>query len=187
MKNSGLTLNEFKALFLAEFAPLCLFANSYLHDQQASKDVVQDVFIKVWEKGVYFSSNSAAKSYLYTAVKNKAIDTLRSTVLRNTDKETALEKLSIDNSDDKFYQEVISVETIRLLQKAISSLPQKCAAIINLSLKEYTNEEIATELGISINTVKTQKKIGYKKLKELLQWHVVLFLSHLQNSSYVIS
>jgi RNA polymerase sigma-70 factor (ECF subfamily) len=80
-----------------------------------------------------------------------------------------------DMETEPFYlREVVVLETHNIVEKAIKTLPKKCAQIIRLSINNFTNPEIATELGISINTVKAQKKIAYKKLKPILKDYFIL-------------
>ena len=73
-----------------------------------------------------------------------------------------------------FLREVVILETSSIIENAINTLPNKCAQIIKLSIKDFTNAQIAEELGISINTVKAQKKIAYKKLRPLLKDYFIL-------------
>jgi DNA-binding NarL/FixJ family response regulator len=59
--------------------------------------------------------------------------------------------------------------------EAIRTLPDKAAQVIRLSIKDYTNDEIAKALSISVNTVKDHKKVAYRKLRKFLG-----FLSQVQ-------
>ena len=63
---------------------------------------------------------------------------------------------------------MVIVDVYANLESAMKSLPNKCEQILRFSLNEYTNNEIAEELSITINTVKTQKRIAYKKLRNAL-------------------
>ena len=155
---------------------MCLFANSYLKDDADSQDVVQEIFLKVWENEVQFIHKNAAKSYLYNAVKNRCLDILSSSRVKALDDRVSIESIENVFSDSFFYKEVIIIETSEVISQAIDSLPKKCQEIINLSLKKYTNQEIASKLSLSVNTVKAQKKIAYKKLRPLLkQYYHSLF------------
>jgi len=168
-----LSLKEYRNIFHSLYKPLCLFANSYVENIDASKDLVQDVFIKIWEDQVDFQSEACVKSYLYTAVKNKSLDYLKSKRYKSTDYLSA-QKMEDINTDAFFMREVVVLETAVILEKAIGTLPSKCAQIIRLSAKNCSNAEIADTLNISINTVKAQKKIAYKRLKPLLKEHFIL-------------
>lgn len=168
-----LSLKEYRKLFDTLFVSLCVFANKYLNNLDVSKDVVQDVFIKVWENKIEFKNENTIKSYLYTAVKNKSLDYLKSKRVKTTDNfsTTDIEKL---DSKTYFLREVVIEETSSRIENAINTLPQRCAQIIRLSIKEFTNPQIAEELGISINTVKAQKRIAYKRLRPLLKDYFIL-------------
>ena len=168
-----LTLKEYKSLFDSSYTLLCVFANKYLNDIEVSKDIVQMVFIKIWEDKIEFQSNNSVKSYLYSSVKNKSLDYIKSKYYKATD-HMSIYKIAKMETEPFYLREVVVVETHSIIENAIKTLPQKCAQIIRLSVKELTNPEIAEKLGISINTVKAQKKIAYKKLKPILKDYFVL-------------
>ena len=69
---------------------------------------------------------------------------------------------------EHFLCEMIIVDIYANLESAMKALPNKCEQILRFSLNEYTNNEIAEELSITINTVKSQKRIAYKKLRNVL-------------------
>jgi RNA polymerase sigma-70 factor (family 1) len=166
-RSYGLTLAEYKKLFTTFYPTLCYFASKYTNNIEVSKDIAQDVFIKVWEDKISFDSADKVKSFLYIAVKNKSLDYLKSGQNRFIDKiETPDVEIA---SESHFLREVMIVETTLIIENAISALPKKCAQIIKLSLKEYTNDQIAGELSLSINTIKAQKRIAYQKLRSLLK------------------
>jgi RNA polymerase sigma-70 factor (ECF subfamily) len=150
------------------YKPLCLFSNKYIQNLAVSKDIVQDVFIKIWEDKIEFNNENVIKSYLYISVKNKSLDYLKSKLYKSTD---FLSTKNIENIETHvfFLREVVITETSFIMKNAINTLPNKCAKIIKMSLKGLTNSEIANELELSINTIKTQKKIAYNRLRPLLK------------------
>lgn len=158
---------SYKTLFDDLYPPLCLFANRYLKNLDISKDVVQDVFIKIWVRKVSYPNYNALKSFLYTSVKNKSLDYLRSKYHRSTiiTPDTDFDKIQ---TKEHFLSEMAIVDIYANLESAIQLLPDKCGQILRFSLNEYTNNEIAEELSITINTVKSQKRIAYKKLRNAL-------------------
>lgn len=168
-----LTLKEYKSLFDSLYTMLCVFANKYLNDMEVSKDIVQMVFIKIWVDRIEFQNESAIKSYLYSSVKNKSLDYIKSKHYKTTDHMSA-NKIAKLETEPFYLREVVVVETHSIIEKAIKTLPKKCAQILRLSISELTNPEIAEKLGISINTVKAQKKIAYKKLKPILKDYFIL-------------
>lgn len=170
-----LSLEDYKKLFQNKYKTLCLFANRYIDDIESSKDLVQNVFIKIWEDKIEFINEASISSYLYTSVKNKCLDYLKSKNYKAFEKMTPLTMETFE-SHSFFMREVVILETSDIIEKAINTLPVKCAEIIRLSAKSLTNFEIASALDISINTVKSQKKIAYKRLRPLLKEHFILIL-----------
>ena len=177
-----LTPKEYKSLFDSMYASLCTFADTYVKNLDISKDIVQDVFVKIWENKIEFINENSVKSYLYNAIKNKSLDYLKSQYVRNTDTFSMVDVRRLEE-ESFFLNEVVISEVSNIIQNAISTLPPKCATILKLSLQNYKNEEIATQLGISVNTVKAQKKIAYKRLKPMLESCLSLITYILYNSN----
>ncbi|WP_340156482.1 RNA polymerase sigma-70 factor [uncultured Winogradskyella sp.] len=161
------SLDGFKSLFETLYPSLCLFANKYLNDMDTSKDIVQEVFIKIWEQDIQYPNLYAIKSLLYKSVKNRCLDYLKSRYHRSM-----VQSPDIDFNhmvtDTFFYTQLTLIDTYAHLETAIKQLPKKSEAVIRLTLNAYTNKEIAEELSISKNTVKSQKRIAYKKLRHTL-------------------
>ena len=157
----------YKALFETLYPPLCLFANTYLHDREGAEDVVQEVFIKIWEQKTSYINFSAAKSYLYTSVRHRCLDVLKSSYHKHRVPmcEWGFETMV---GDDFFMTQLTVADTYAQLDRAIRQLPKKSEAIIRLSLQAHTNAEIADILSISKNTVKSQKRLAYEKLRASL-------------------
>ncbi|AFL79727.1 RNA polymerase sigma-70 factor, Bacteroides expansion family 1 [Aequorivita sublithincola DSM 14238] len=160
-------LAGYRSLFDALYPPLCLFANKYLNDMDTSKDIVQEVFIKIWEKQPAFTHLNTTKAYFYTTVKNHCLNYLKSKHYKTIANANPLD-LTMQQSEEYFYSEIVTAETYNQLYKAINTLPKKSAKVITLSLNKYTTNEIAEELNITPSTVRTQKSLAYQKLKGLL-------------------
>ena len=156
-----------KHLFDSLYPALCLFANKYLDDMELSKDLVQEVYIKLWERKIRWTNYSRAKAYFYTSVKNRCLDRLRSKKNKMFI-DDSVEALKDLESEDYFFSQMVTVETYDRLYKAINSLSSKTSKVIQLSLNGYTTNEIAEELASSPSTVRTQKTIAYQNLKKIL-------------------
>ena len=164
----------FKQLFDMHFHALCSFGNHYVLDPFVVEDLVQNVFIKLWDNKKNFNRITTIKSYLYTSVKNQCLNHLKHQLVLQK-KETALAfDLKHDHSHDNL---VVQEETFNQLFQEIKNLPLSSQEVMLLALNGLKNQEIADELGISINTVKTQKKIAYSKIKNKIHpfWSVLLF------------
>ena len=104
------------------------------------------------------------KSFLYLISRNSALDYLKHQKFKNQYEQKVLEAEVTEN----FEYFVIAEEVEQILLKTQESLPGKCKEIFILAMQGKDNEAIAKTLNISVNTVKTQKKIAYKKLKSYI-------------------
>ncbi|MEP1489174.1 MAG: sigma-70 family RNA polymerase sigma factor [Algibacter sp.] len=166
-KKKEFNYKNYKQFFENLYPQLCVFGYKYLNDLDTSKDFVQEVFIKVWEDNIAFKSENHAIVFFYLAVKNKCINYLKSKHYKVTER-YELTNLEAFETEDSYMPEAVVIETTAVIDKAISKLPEKAAQVIRLSIEDYTNNEIADELSISINTVKDHKKVAYRKLRDFL-------------------
>jgi RNA polymerase sigma-70 factor (family 1) len=173
LENSQSLINEFnkggkvafKQIFDQYYTNLCLFTNKYIEDFSDSEDIAQEVFIILWEKRTDFSNMYSLKAFIYQTAKNKALNLIKhSKVKFNYSKAQIIEL----ESEQYFANQFIEEETKRIIIQRINELPAQSRKIILLSMEGMKNQEIAETMDISINTVKTQKKIAYKKLKSQL-------------------
>ena len=162
-----LTLEEFEKTFNRLFTPLCLFALKYVNDKNLAKDIVHDVFLKVWENKSLIKNKSNIDGFFYSSVRNMAIDFLRSKYAKDF-KSYPDEELDFLQNDSDFIRETIVLDAAAIVQNAINLLPDKAAEVIRLHLEGKSNIDIAEDLGITINTVKTYKQRAYQRFRELL-------------------
>jgi len=157
--------SAFKDLFDHHFNPLVAFGYKYIPAPSIVEDMVQEVFITCWEKRKDFKHINALKSFLYTSVRNRCLNHLKHQAVQKKHENALIYELE---SDHHFAMHVIEEETFNLLHAEIKDLPRSAQEIMMLALNGLKNQEIADELNISLNTVKTQKKIAYSKLKDRL-------------------
>lgn len=150
-----------------------MFIRKFISETDVVEDIAQEAFLVYWEDKKQFCDINALKGFLYSTARNKSLNyrklkSLRSEILENS-----------PDKDDSLYELILEEETYRILYEAIKKLPPQSQRIIELSMKGYKNPEIAEELEVSVNTVKTLKKNAYKFLRENLKDHAfVLFLLH---------
>ena len=161
-------LNQYNELYNSLYTSLCLFSNKYIDNLEKAKDIVQEVFIKFWNDKITLQDEVGFKSYLYVCVKNKSIDYLKSSEYKRTQNVESLDFMNLE-SDSYFEKEFFMEEVSSAIDKGLETLPLKCRKVVELSMNGYKNNQISEELGISINTVKTQKKIAYNKLRLVLK------------------
>ncbi len=154
---------SFKIIFEQLYSRMCAYCSRYIHDQQEIEDLVQDCFITLWHKRADFDHINLIKSFLYTSVRNKSLNVIKhQTVMKTHEPQIAYEQ---DQFEDA---EIVEEDYYGLLYNEIKQLPEGSQKIMTLALRGLKNREISEELSISKNTVKTQKKIAYAKLKERL-------------------
>ena len=147
---------QFRSIFDKYYISLCMFANQYVENDAVAADIVQECFVKLWQLRDDFMYVHQIKSFLYTSVRNKSLNELEQKVQ--------------EMSKDSFFQDkVIAEESYRILVDAIEKLPPQMKSIMQLALEGKSNPEIAETLNISGETVHSQKKIAYRKLRVYLK------------------
>ena len=127
------------------------YAIALLNDEQLAEDVLQELFIGLWEKrtGLKIENPSA---YLKKALRNKIINIYRRNKYVDLDEDTIASFPSSDSVEDSLEESDLEKE----FQSILNQLPQRCRNVFYLSrIKMYKNKEIAEELNISIRTVET--------------------------------
>ncbi len=161
--------SAFKYFFDTYYDDLCNFVNGYLKDEVLSEDIVQNIFVYLWERKDSLPANCSIKSYLYTASKNKSLNQLRNQKNKNKIEHDIFARFSLPSTEkaDLFIE---FEELKKIISSAIDCLPPKCRSVYELSRNEgMTNKEISEKLGITIKTVENQITIAIKKMKAFLQ------------------
>ena len=163
---------QFRFIFDKYYITLCMFANQYVEDDALAADIVQECFVKLWQLRDDFMYVHQIKSFLYTSVRNKSLNELEHTKVMNEYAQKVMEM----GKDSFFQDKVIAEESYRILVDAIDKLPPQMKNIMRLALEGKTNPEIAEALNISGETVPSQKKIAYRKLRGYLKdYYYLLF------------
>lgn len=157
---------SFRTLFDHYFNALAAFGYKYVPDQFAVEDMVQEAFVSYWQSREKFDHINAVKSFLYTSVRNKCLNHIKHRAVMQKHEAALVHNME---SDQFFEARVIEEETFNKLFVEIRKLPDAAQEIMLLALNGLKNQEIADELNVSVNTVKTQKKIAYAKLKSALE------------------
>ncbi len=157
------------------FDPLCNYAFLFLNSRELAEDIVHETIIKIWENRETLHITGSFRSYIFRAVHNNCINTLKETeAYRKLQKKIAdqisiRERIILKNVDPDFLEKLFASETENRFNAALQKLPAQCREIFILSRLEFLSyNEIADKLKISINTVKTQMKRAIAKLREAL-------------------
>ena len=164
--------DAWKELYRYFYGTLCNYTTKIVVDETVAEDIVQECFISIWNSSLHFQEMKALSVYLYRSVHNNALKYLRD---KNVDNQRLQRwsKEQDDVEDVDFYQ-AVEEELIRKLHVVIDQLPEQRKNILLLTIDGLTVQEIADQLNISINTVKTQKKRAYVFLKENLKQSLLL-------------
>lgn len=162
---------QFRMIFDRFYISLCVFADRYVENKDQAADIVQESFLKLWQQREEFMFLHQVKSFLYISVRNRALNEIDHQKVAGSYAASFLQK----NDDGYFSDQLIEIETHRILNEAIDQLPPQSRNIMRLALEGLSNQEIAGELQISRETVHTLKKHAYRKLRILLHDYYFLF------------
>lgn len=157
--------SSFQVIFRHFFPGLLSFAESYMKNRMFAEEVVEDVFIKLWEGRKMLPAIKNLNYYLYVATKHAAINYLEKN--RKNNKRFDIEELEEEALHFRYTPEdaLISSEALREIEHAINTLPTKCRLIFRLIKEEGLRyKEVAELLGISIKTVENQMTIALQKI-----------------------
>ena len=177
-------MTDFDNLFLKYHQPLFRYALKFIEDQDNALDLVQEVFIAVWERGQYRTPDAELKAYLFAAVKNSCLNYIKhQIVVRKFEHHAALQLKELEAT---YYlsgkNSLIEKETIQKIEDAIDSLTDIYKEVIVLSRFEgLKNKEIATHLNIPLRTVETRIFRAIMLLKDKISAQA-LFLFFLKKS-----
>jgi RNA polymerase sigma-70 factor, ECF subfamily len=144
---------------------LCAFANKFLDDPQIAQEVVQDVFIRIWENREDIDPENSLKSYVFKHVQNLCLNKLRRRKVES--RFTEVYKLVyIQHSEFSADESLLAKELEAHIVHSIKKLPSECRKIFELSRHEGLKyKEIAEALNISVKTVEAQMSKALKSLR----------------------
>lgn len=171
-------VTEEKVVFQKYYKSLCYFAWTMVNDKVLAEDLVQDAFVSLFQHKVNLlqEDENSIKSFLYTSVRYAVYNLQRKS--KTVDKYFSRQEFT-EADDVDYEQNIIRAEFLTALYHAVNQLPEACRNVIQLSYVEgLSNQEIADELNLSINTIKTQKQRGIRALKALLnpEFFILLML-----------
>lgn len=172
----------FSEIYFRHWEYMYKSAYAIFKDPNTSKDIVQDIFIWLWEHRSKVKIQ-ILKPYLKTAVKFKVANYIRKGNIRQSFFDQMAEFSSgLSTPSD---EELVELKQLKeIIQQAIGDLPSKCQEIFRLSREGYlSNQEIADKLSISIKTVENQMTTAIRRVREAVEPHatsgfIIFFISH---------
>ncbi len=169
-----MTGQQFEILFKTYFPALINVANSVVKDRDDARDVVQQVFLKLWNLKDEISVDQNLKSYLHRSVINTALNFLEKK--QRTISENLISNPALLNQQTQPENDFLSGELETAIKKAIQALPEKCQLVFSLSrYSEMTNKEIADHLNISIKAVEKHISKALRDLRISLKPYIDTF------------
>ena len=175
-------ISAFVDIYTKYYDALLNYADRLLNDVETARDVVQQVYYKIWENRATLNISLSVKAYLFRSVYHGSLNTLAH--------RKNIQKYEQEQLSDFYFSTIIqspeAEETLwksdieEAIQEAITVLPEKCREVFVLSkIEGLKNREIAEKLGISEKTVERHMSIALSKLRDELDWllQIVLFFS----------
>ncbi len=164
----------FERTFREHYAPLCRYALGIVGDADNAEEVVQDVFMRVWEKRETLTITVSVKAYLYRAVHNSCLN-----LVQRNKAHVRLDEAPLRVVHAAEEPGTNTGELERAVADALATLPKECRRVFELSrFEELKYREIADLLGISIKTVENQVGKALRLMRERLApfLHLLLLL-----------
>jgi RNA polymerase sigma-70 factor (ECF subfamily) len=170
MTQGDFNKQQFEELFEARFDDLMAFAYSYVRDEEVARDVVHDAFFTLWENREIVDISRSPRAFLYKMTRNGALNYLRHR------KVIASNENQLAYNMEQAAREMTNYEnTLARLSEHVRSLPGQQRRVLESCFVDGKGyKEIANELEISVNTVKTHLQRAMKYLRELMQDEIFL-------------
>lgn len=157
-----------KLLYDRFFPSLCSYAFKFVNNQMLAGDIVQEIYIKVWDKRMDFDTIYSIRSFFYLSVRNSCLNHIRD----NKKYSSVVLSDDISVSEEHF---MIEEEVHRKIKEEVEKLPEAMRKVFNLTLMDMNIPEISSALNISENTVRNQRARAREILRERLKDWVFLF------------
>ncbi|EID76405.1 RNA polymerase sigma-70 factor [Imtechella halotolerans] len=172
--------NAYETLFHLYFEKLHYVAVSYIENTEDAKEIIQNIFLKVWKKKQILTPEMNLNAYLFKMVKNECLDYLKHTKVQlKYRKKLEIERAYLNEKALKNdpSQLLIESELQNKIEGLINQLPANCREVfIKSRIEGLKYAEIANELNISVKTVENQISKALRYLRHELQEYMGLFL-----------
>ena len=157
----------FSSLFHKYYGLLCAYAAKIIDDKDAAEELVQEFFVKLWEKREQLSVETSVNNYLFRSVKNHCVNYIQHNKIKLKYARSVTEDTESQITEEFDFPEPDIFEKIEI---SINALPEKRREIFRLSRRDGLKyHQIAEKLQISVKTVETQMSLAFKTLREQLR------------------
>lgn len=166
----------FEDYYKSHYKEFVLASYKYVKSTAVAEEVVNDVFLKIWQDGQNITIETSIKAYVYRAIINRSIN-----ALNKQKREGQIEKELIRLQEEAYELREIELNELKVkLYKAIDALPEQCRKVFLMSRFDgLKQQEIADKLGISIKTVKNHITHALKLLSSSTGYSIIILLLQL--------
>jgi len=155
----------FEQVFKSHFKGLHSYACTIMRDPMPAEEIVQNIFLKLWEKKEEITIKENISVYLYRAVHNESLNYLRHRKVRSAYQSYAMRQHK-QTEQEKPAEKVVMKELEKKLEGALQELPEQCRTIFQMSrFEDLKYREIADRLGLSVKTIENQMGKALKLLR----------------------
>ena len=160
-----------EALFRRYYDPLCRFADAYVRSHADAEDLVQGMFVQLWDQRERWALRGSVRAYLYTTVRNAALNVLKHRLVerRTFDEGAAIPRIGIAEPTPTPHEDAVGHELEQAIDRAIARLPDRYRLVITLRAQHHlTIPEIARILDLPVKTTETRAARAIQALRAAL-------------------
>ena len=164
-------IKSYELLFRHYYPTLCIFAKKYTNDLTTAREIIQDLFIHLWEHRERLRINTSFKAYIYQAARFNSIRRIENARLSNITLD------EIPEQESEFFDFMEYAELQEQILKAIESLPPQCSKIFKLSrFEQLTYIQIAKQLNLSVKTIEAQISKALRVIQHSIEGYLFLLI-----------
>jgi RNA polymerase sigma-70 factor (family 1) len=167
--------SAFSFIFASYYTDLVIFAGTFIRSKDIAEEVVQSVFVKLWDDRHAIDIKTSLKSYLLRTVQNRCIDLIRHLKIKEKHSISVLENPVLYENDTENY--ILYSELESKIEAVLSQLPTDVAQAFRMNRYEGLKySEIAEQLNVAVRTVEVRISKALQKLREALSDYLVAII-----------
>ncbi len=167
-------INVFQKAYNDNYGKLKYFGLQYLPDEEAVSDLIQDIWLKIWERKEKYAGEGAFKRYLMQSLYHAILNHLRHGKVMREYEEL---KQPHENVEQEISHKIIEAEIYDAINHVFDELPDACRRVYAASLEGKSQKEIAEQFSISVNTVKKHINNANHYMKEQISRFLMFIMS----------
>lgn len=172
-KVNQLSEASFEGLFNSYYEALTHYAFTFMKNNDEAEDIVQQVYINLWENRMKLEIHTSARSFLYKAVHNTCLNRIKHLKIKSSHHQ----ELAYVQPNDTYQVDNDHKELINRMHAALANLPEQCRKIFEMSrFEQLKYQEIANQLNLSVKTIENQMGKALKIMRTELKDYLPIIL-----------